>query len=687
MLRSAQGDVDLPRITVIGKQSAGKSSLVEAISGYIRVPRDAGTCTRCPMECRLSSSGKPWSCKISIRQEYNTQGQRLAEVTETAFGNIITNKDDVEIALRQAQFAVLHPNMSYSDILSLPFENLLNIKPQGTTLLFSRNVVCVDLEGPELTDLSFVDLPGLIENAEPTTVKFVENLVTSYIQGNCLILVALPVTDDIENHKALLLARTVDPLGRRTIGVMTKLDLLTAGATTARTNTEDARAKEAKFFSTTSPWATSVQRQRLGTTNLISALSSLLMNIISESLPNIHSEASVALQNCKRELANLPPVVDQEPSVYILTLLTRFCEEIQLYIRGSSESGSLIQSNKLAYDRFKSDIKRTRPNFKPFPDARQAPAQAAETGDSVQDRLSAANPVYLEDMRSHITRSMTRELPNNVPFNAKVTLITAYQSSWDESMETCFDDVKRYMLSTLNDKIVQQFHAHERLQNHIRSLVSELVHTQYDTCMAFLQAALESELAPYTQNHHYLETCTHKWLAIYRDMRSDRRPIAQAQTQPQRQPAFNISSIPSTVNEPASPFSPIPNDKINSVLALLAEVGYTGLTKDDLGKLNPPDEYETELKVMAEIRAYFQVSYKRIIDNIPLLIDLKFVRALGKELLPFFISKFELGTSDSNARCAAYLAEAPLLIAKREELLGRKRRLESVQRELHKFGI
>jgi hypothetical protein len=46
------------------------------------------------------------------------------------------------------------------------------------------------------------------------------------------------------------------------------------------------------------------------------------------------------------------------------------------------------------------------------------------------------------------------------------------------------------------------------------------------------------------------------------------------------------------------------------VLAALAEIGYVGLSKDDLGKLNPPDEYETELEVMAEIRGYFQVSYK-----------------------------------------------------------------------------
>ncbi|GAA6022072.1 hypothetical protein JCM10207_001039 [Rhodosporidiobolus poonsookiae] len=64
----ASADLDLPRIANIGNQSAGKSSLVEAISG-IKVLRDAGTCTRCPMEVRLRCVDTPWSCRISLRFE------------------------------------------------------------------------------------------------------------------------------------------------------------------------------------------------------------------------------------------------------------------------------------------------------------------------------------------------------------------------------------------------------------------------------------------------------------------------------------------------------------------------------------------------------------------------------------------------------------------------------------------
>ena len=51
-------------------------------------------------------------------------------------------------------------------------------------------------------------------------------------------------------------------------------------------------------------------------------------------------------------------------------------------------------------------------------------------------------------------------------------------------------------------------------------------------------------------------------------------------------------------------------DDDNTLLAMLAERGFTGLTIADLGKLNPPDELETELRIMAEVRGYFQVAYK-----------------------------------------------------------------------------
>lgn len=109
------------------------------------------------MECRLSSASGPWSCQVSIRWEFDECGNRLEKVHEELFGDVISQPEEVEVVLRRAQAAVLNPAKGLAWFLEANIEEL---KGGTTSLPFSRNIVCVDLEGPELTDLSFIDLPG-----------------------------------------------------------------------------------------------------------------------------------------------------------------------------------------------------------------------------------------------------------------------------------------------------------------------------------------------------------------------------------------------------------------------------------------------------------------------------------------------------------------------------------------------
>jgi dynamin 1-like protein len=58
----------------------------------------------------------------------------------------------------------------------------------------------------------------------------IRSLVLDYItKPNCIILAISPANVDLANSDSLKLARSVDPQGRRTIGVLTKLDLMDAG--------------------------------------------------------------------------------------------------------------------------------------------------------------------------------------------------------------------------------------------------------------------------------------------------------------------------------------------------------------------------------------------------------------------------------------------------------------------------
>lgn len=113
------------------------------------------------MECRLSSSSGPWKCQVLIRWEFDKSGKPLSKISEVPFGSHDIRHEDVELVLRRAQTAVLYPAYDASYFSDMTSERLSSfVNDNSDALRFSRNVVCIDLEGPDLTDLSFIDLPG-----------------------------------------------------------------------------------------------------------------------------------------------------------------------------------------------------------------------------------------------------------------------------------------------------------------------------------------------------------------------------------------------------------------------------------------------------------------------------------------------------------------------------------------------
>jgi GTPase SAR1 family protein len=182
-----QIDMDLPQIAVIGAQSAGKSSLIESISG-ITLPRAAGTCTRCPTECRLSHSEDAWKCVVSLRFITDANGQVLGQVRNELFGPTIFKKAQVEERIRRAQRAILNPSTTYRQFLEGEDRD-----PEQHQLTFSTNCVSLQISGKDVADLSFCDLPGLIagvsNGGNTSDIELVKSLVTSYIsKPSCLIL-------------------------------------------------------------------------------------------------------------------------------------------------------------------------------------------------------------------------------------------------------------------------------------------------------------------------------------------------------------------------------------------------------------------------------------------------------------------------------------------------------------------
>lgn len=223
--------ISLPRIVILGNQSSGKSSVIEAITG-ISLPRAKGTCTRCPTEVRLVQANKAWSCAVTLRIEQLPNGEPLQPPRTVTFGQPLSSPDLVEERLKRAQIALL----SFETEKALDgIDSLIHAielpKPQRE---FTENTVCLTIEDHNAVNLSFVDLPGLISNVsdgqDEGSIKLIENLARKSIQpDNCLVLLTVNASDDIQNQSGVKLAREVDPDGKRTIGVLTKADTIQKG--------------------------------------------------------------------------------------------------------------------------------------------------------------------------------------------------------------------------------------------------------------------------------------------------------------------------------------------------------------------------------------------------------------------------------------------------------------------------
>ncbi len=114
----------------------------------------------------MYSTDQAWSCKISLRFDYDNNGQPIRGDSRCVpFGSTLVQKSDVEILLRRAQVAILNPNISAESFLHKTDEELQYYRQDAAfesgTLKFSRNAIVVDIFDPDSADLSFIDLPGV----------------------------------------------------------------------------------------------------------------------------------------------------------------------------------------------------------------------------------------------------------------------------------------------------------------------------------------------------------------------------------------------------------------------------------------------------------------------------------------------------------------------------------------------
>ena len=181
----------LPSIVVVGSQSSGKSSVLEAIVGHEFLPKGSNMVTRRPIELTLVNTPK-------AHAEYGEfPALGLGKITD--FGQIQKTLTDLNLAV--------------------PEKDCVSDDP-----------IQLRIYSPNVPDLSLIDLPGYIQVEafdQPTELKVkIQELCEKYIQPPNVILAISAADVDLANSTALRASRRVDPRGERTIGVVTKMDLV-----------------------------------------------------------------------------------------------------------------------------------------------------------------------------------------------------------------------------------------------------------------------------------------------------------------------------------------------------------------------------------------------------------------------------------------------------------------------------
>ncbi|RMD44682.1 hypothetical protein DV735_g453, partial [Chaetothyriales sp. CBS 134920] len=345
---------NLPQIVVCGDTSSGKSSVLSALSG-IPFPVSGTLCTRFATEIALRFSA---AAESVTGHAFITPAAKHGPAAETDHGardegaskhfwRDITSLDDIPTLLDDARKAM----------------------GLGEKSGISRDVLHLKLVGNELPNLTLVDLPGLIHaSSNADDIAMVQDLVEDYFrQERSIILVVVSAENPIQNQGILTFSCRFDPKGTRSIGVITKPDVLgqpdkvslrpamlelASNRNTAcqftrgwyvvrclndkeRDDGLDRESLERALFEK-ELWKTSLGHRQLGIASLRSALTKYLHQHILQVLPELQTSLASRLNTVKSSLDMLGDsrTTQKEQMRYLTRISQRFGDLVKQALEG-----------------------------------------------------------------------------------------------------------------------------------------------------------------------------------------------------------------------------------------------------------------------------------------------------------------------------------------------------------------
>ncbi|XP_031133614.1 dynamin-1a isoform X12 [Sander lucioperca] len=343
-------NLDLPQIAVVGGQSAGKSSVLENFVGRDFLPRGSGIVTRRPLVLQLINSPTEHAEFLHCK------------------GKKFTDFDEVRQEIEAETDRITGANKGISPVP-------INLRVYSPNVL---NLTLVDLPG--MTKVPVGDQPADIES------QIREMLMQFVTKDNCLMLAVSPANSDLANSDALKIAKEVDPQGMRTIGVITKLDLMDEGTDAkdilenkllplrrgyigvvnrsqkdidGRKDINAAMAAERKFF--LSHPAYRHLADRMGTPYLQKILNQQLTNHIRDTLPGLRAKLQSQLLSIEKEVEEYKNFRPDDPSrktKALLQMVQQFSVDFEKCIEGSgdqidtAELSGGARINRIFHERF-----------------------------------------------------------------------------------------------------------------------------------------------------------------------------------------------------------------------------------------------------------------------------------------------------------------------------------------------
>ncbi|RXH73065.1 hypothetical protein DVH24_012749 [Malus domestica] len=335
---SDRPQISLPQVAVVGSQSSGKSSVLEALVGRDFLPRGRDICTRRPLVLMLEN-------RAAVPGDEHTEWGEFRHLPGKRFYDFS---------------AIRHEIQAETD------------REAGLNKRVSDKQIRLKIISPNVLNMTLVDLPGITKvpvGDQPRDIEaMVRKMIMGYIiQQNCIILAVSPANSDLATSDALQMAREADATGFRTIGVITKLDIMDRGTDAldfllgkiiplqlgyvgvVNRSQEDinrncgiaaALAYEEKFFNRHLVYSKLLDH--CGMPQLARKLNQILEQHIRRVLPDLKARLNSQMVSVLKELQayGLPLESKMDQGMILLNILTKYCEAYAAMVEGKSQEMS-----------------------------------------------------------------------------------------------------------------------------------------------------------------------------------------------------------------------------------------------------------------------------------------------------------------------------------------------------------